>query len=599
MAGLGYIGGADHFNVPQSIGRGGRIAIDRDQLVNRPNEIPNRSMTDKLVHEYLNNFNYHYYCTYPPAFLREYAEWWNITSSGRPVSMTFTALLLQIPSLAVQFVGEETRREIEYELGESVQILTEKYNAAADKLSREIGPGQGGLRHVEQLFLSACWLKAEARFVESWHALGKTIREAQEQGLHQDQEEGPGSVAVTEWHSALRRRMWCILYVWDWYMAGWLGRPAMIDHAKAHDHQVDTDMLTLSASSTDPDPFHHIYLQYKLVQAVSRHYAKYNSTLNPSALVELQRIFDDWQDKLPPYLKLESEESSLVVDTTHHKFILSQRLQLHACVSVMRLNPLKAYLVNPITTTSTGEETQLRESAVTYTLALLSTSQSLFNLGVDAKDHLVAFCLFDTGAVACSAIMHGVAKAVGREDELRDAIDTTLVRLSGLSHISKPAAKSYRVLARLVRRLPPPSASASASGSHGTPVAAAGKKIKTQAAASSNSSSPPPAPSSLGSSILPAAAYTQSRSPDTWPSASDDNNSHDTFLLPWVVPNDLVVQPRDDEDNTGAEPPPSLSWTIQHDNEHQLTNLDYGGFEQLWNWQDLNLDPYSGLPTLP
>lgn len=37
---------------------------------------------------------------------------------------------------------------------------------------------------VQQLFLTAQWFKTEAFFVESWHALGAAIHEAQELGIY-------------------------------------------------------------------------------------------------------------------------------------------------------------------------------------------------------------------------------------------------------------------------------------------------------------------------------------------------------------------------------------------------------------------------------
>jgi hypothetical protein len=37
---------------------------------------------------------------------------------------------------------------------------------------------------VQQLFLGATWLKAEAEFVKSWHALTAAAREAQEIGAY-------------------------------------------------------------------------------------------------------------------------------------------------------------------------------------------------------------------------------------------------------------------------------------------------------------------------------------------------------------------------------------------------------------------------------
>lgn len=58
--------------------------------------------------------------------------------------------------------------------------MTERFHAAAQKLSASIARGKGGIVHVQQLFLEAQWYKSEACMVESWHSLSVAIREAQE-----------------------------------------------------------------------------------------------------------------------------------------------------------------------------------------------------------------------------------------------------------------------------------------------------------------------------------------------------------------------------------------------------------------------------------
>lgn len=121
---------------------------------------------------------------YPPTFSQEYASWWSNRADGRKLSPAFTTLLLRICACSAQFISGDTRRNLEVELGEKVEKLSERYHKAAQKLSLETSPGKGGLTQVQQLFLAACWFKAEALFTESWHALGSAIHEAQELGWY-------------------------------------------------------------------------------------------------------------------------------------------------------------------------------------------------------------------------------------------------------------------------------------------------------------------------------------------------------------------------------------------------------------------------------
>lgn len=100
---------------------------------------------------------------------------------------------------------------LETELGENIRELSKRYHNAARSLSSLIPAGQGGLHQVQQLLLTAWWLKGDARFIDSWHLLASSVHEAQELGLHDERVRRSGN----ELEDELGRRVWCVLYVWD------------------------------------------------------------------------------------------------------------------------------------------------------------------------------------------------------------------------------------------------------------------------------------------------------------------------------------------------------------------------------------------------
>lgn len=156
--------------------------------------------------------NFNYYCLYPPTFSEDYAAWWSDRANGKPLTPEFTCLLIRVCACSLQYLDVEVQQKIESELGESVQSLSENYHHAAKQLSSTIAPGKGGLTQVQQLFLTAAWFKSESLFVESWHALSSSIHEAQELGMHKNSAK-PG---LSEFDIEMRRRIWGLLYVWDW-----------------------------------------------------------------------------------------------------------------------------------------------------------------------------------------------------------------------------------------------------------------------------------------------------------------------------------------------------------------------------------------------
>lgn len=97
-------------------------------------------------------------------------------------AIAFTCLVLRMCANSAQFLPPSLLATLESELGDSAEGFGTRYQAAAQTLSNFVPPGEGGLVQVQQLFLGAMWLKAEAEFVKSWHALAAAAREAQEIG---------------------------------------------------------------------------------------------------------------------------------------------------------------------------------------------------------------------------------------------------------------------------------------------------------------------------------------------------------------------------------------------------------------------------------
>jgi hypothetical protein len=73
---------------------------------------------------------------------------------------------------------------IEFELACTSQKLSERFSNAAEQLSITFPATSTTVERVQEQFLKGVWLKSESKMVESWHALSRTIREAQELGMY-------------------------------------------------------------------------------------------------------------------------------------------------------------------------------------------------------------------------------------------------------------------------------------------------------------------------------------------------------------------------------------------------------------------------------
>lgn len=155
--------------------------------------------------------NYRYNAIYGPTFTNQYVQWWADRASGKRLSPEFTCLLLRVLAYTVQYLTAKMRKMIEFELACDSQRLCERFANSAEQLSLTFSKANSCLERVQEQFLKGAWLKSESQIVESWHALGSTIREAQELGIDKSTEvEG-----LTQFDIEIRKRIWTLLYIWD------------------------------------------------------------------------------------------------------------------------------------------------------------------------------------------------------------------------------------------------------------------------------------------------------------------------------------------------------------------------------------------------
>jgi hypothetical protein len=135
------------------------------------------------VNHFLSVINYRYSAIYGPTLTDQYVQWWADRGLGKRLSPEFTCLLLRICAYSVQYLTPPMRKMIEFELACDSQVLSDRFAAAADQLSESFQASNTTIERVQEQFLKGVWLKSESRIVDSWHALGSTIREAQELGI--------------------------------------------------------------------------------------------------------------------------------------------------------------------------------------------------------------------------------------------------------------------------------------------------------------------------------------------------------------------------------------------------------------------------------
>ncbi|KAI1526169.1 Fungal-trans domain containing protein [Pyrenophora tritici-repentis] len=408
--------------------------------------IPPRSITDAFVNHFLSVVNYRYSAIYGPTLAEQYVQWWTDRGAGKQLSPEFTCLLLRICAYSVQYLTPSLRKMIEFELACSSQTLTERFSDAAEELSRSFEASRTSIERVQELFLKGAWLKSESKIVESWHALSRTIREAQELGIDKD----AGAEDLCEFGLEIRRRIWTLLYIWDWQMSAWLGRPNLIDQKNL---TFKLPNLRLDQSTTQPNllsPFAHMALQATLGRRIAAAMGNATSQTDLSAeqVLAIESTCEKFIEELPPIFRIDNPDLSL---DEEHPYFVFQRHQLHCVIFLSKLDFLKPYLTRERRDKITDRDDEFRRKGIDVALDLLKVARKLFDheFPINAKFHMVVFCVFDTATLLCSAIIHDRDRVLPHREEVVDAIENSLDMLHQLSLTTKLGASSYNFLFKL------------------------------------------------------------------------------------------------------------------------------------------------------
>ncbi|KAH6651151.1 hypothetical protein F5144DRAFT_558594, partial [Chaetomium tenue] len=412
--------------------------------------MPEKRYTDCLVDNWLNGANHQYYALYPPEFRTQYDGWW--ATPRNKVTPELTSLILRVCACSLHFIIDNSVKvRLETDLETDVLTFADRMHAAAQKLSASIPLGKGGLVHVQQLFLTAFWYKSAEKWDESWNALSRAIPAAIEIGLHQDS----SSEGMSEYDREMRRRMWVILYLWDFALGSMLSRPFMIDRTHS---TVVMPTLTLENNRERPDQpsqFRHMNLHCQLCIDAAAEFGKESDpeTGKAKTAKRIQVAVEKWFDSLPAEYALKSPETRW---DREFEWVVFQRRYLHLIGYMSLFSQLKPFLTRNSAEPMSELESSLREAGVGAALGLMDVSWRLFEtlVSAGAKFHYAVFCIFDAATVMCSAFLLDEARNLPQRETILEAVKKCLGMLAEAAAESKTTAGLHHILKGLLNKLP-------------------------------------------------------------------------------------------------------------------------------------------------
>jgi len=348
-------------------------------------------------------------------------------------------------------------------------------------------------------------------------------------------------------------------------MGAWLGRPNLIDQKNLN---FKLPNLRLDSSSSEPNllsPFAHMALQASLGRRLNTIMGDAQSVdaLSANEIITIQAELDKFVDQLPAIFRLHDPDTSLDAE---HPYFVFQRHQLHTVLYVTKLDFLKPFLTRAREDKKTERDDEFRAMGIDLALDVLTVAGRLFDheFPINAKFHMVVFSIFDTSTILCSAIIHDRESRLPRRDEVTNAIHESLDKLHQLSMSTKLGASSYAFLYKLVQTHPELSRCAGSS-----------KRARKLSSTSTQTLEPPPlvhhssSRESVTSSIGLQAPGVTAALPQT------SNPMEPALFMP--IMNDYSF----DVDQFLAQNPLGSA-----------DGLDMGGMEQIWDWENLNLDQF-------
>ncbi|KAK2599633.1 hypothetical protein N8I77_011371 [Diaporthe amygdali] len=485
LAKLGYMPGHDVFTLTKSTADSSHAYVDdgqgaqSEEIEAALKIILPKPYSDILVQNYLETANFQYYPIFPEQLRGQSAKWWEARAAGQKLSPELTCLLIRVCAVSTQYLEASLLQRLEAELGEKAQIMTERFHAAAQKLSASIPRGKGGAVHVQQLFLEAQWYKSEACMVESWHSLSAAIREAQEINMHRPSE------GLPNFERELRKRLWCILWTWDWQMSTLLSRPLLIDQDD-HTLEIPDGRLENMTDPTIPHALSSVALQAELGLHVSHLFQKLGTAYSVELVLEIEEELEKWMGTFPAALRDHRPDTRW---DQKHPNIPFMRCQLNIIAYAYLLAPLKPYLLSKADSEIMNSPlgTNLRTKGVDTCLDLMRASEQFYDLIFPDgfKYFFIIFFMFDAATVLCSAIVHDTEYTLPKRSQLIRALRTSQELMDAVAHLSESARLSAMLLRKLSSTLPLTDAEKQVLGVGSSAPSA--KKVKT----SPSSSSPP------------------------------------------------------------------------------------------------------------
>ncbi|ETS86663.1 hypothetical protein PFICI_00491 [Pestalotiopsis fici W106-1] len=411
-------------------------------------------------------------------FLKEYYAWWSKLPPPSLADCEFTILVLRVCSYASQFLPSPSHT-IDSIRGVSLTDIRRDCDEIADSLASTCSSldTRGTLLRVQQLAFVGLRLQCEGRTTAFWDTLGNLLRVAQRVGIHK---EVPASIpGPSEPEKEMRRRCFCILYIWDSLLSRQLDRIPFLPSGLAATNLPRMRLLLDPDDIEAPETFTERLLQVRLAnfwRSLSPNFGlEYDMT---EAETRYERFCAQFLNTLPPAFALQPNKmwDARIPMLSRQRQVLHITIWDTVCWNFKPLLLLPSTVVQSLPSYKQVLLLSQKKMLAMAALSMLAAVDVLHNLmgNSHTRSAPIIFATFEAAVIIASicldpafveeidttiqpsvltSLMNG-GTSLSKDGCLR-ALHSAQKRLHMLAEVSSMADAGSRVLNNLVERLNP------------------------------------------------------------------------------------------------------------------------------------------------
>jgi hypothetical protein len=194
-------------------------------------------------------------------------------------------------------------------------------------------------------------------------------------------------------------------------------------------------------------------LQSELVTQLAQRWGSPKNITSANDIQEYKSMLEEWIQRFPAVYDVDNPDRS---KDAKYSWIVFHRFYLHTMAYLMILNPMRSFMAQVYTKSSSEDVLAIRADAVYYSLKNLETTNQWANHTShrDGRFHFLIFSLFDTAAVLSTAVIKDYDNTILRKDKIIESVENSIKLLKRLKSLSKTAKTSYDILVKMAQKMP-------------------------------------------------------------------------------------------------------------------------------------------------